>query len=162
MGADYTAKAIIGICLPDEEDIPRALISVRKKAFSHNYKDNEQNEFHPKDGRKLWLDEKEQIKANYPAFVFDKHDELNEDSIRIGQKIIKIPEELEFATGTDDNNLCLGFVLETGSSNGGQDLEFVNLPNIDKMKTQLKNLLEPLNLWDEANFGLYSMLYCSY
>ena len=48
-------------------------------------------------------------------------------------------------------------------SNGGKDIDFVKIPNnLDELKQNLKDYLEPLGLWHEPNFGLYSILYCSY
>jgi hypothetical protein len=159
--ADYTARAIIGVTIPDEDDLPRASVSVRKRAFKHDYDDDGENEFHPKDGRKLWLDEKETVKEDYPAFLFDSEDYYG-DSLEKGQKLIKIPKSLTLVNGTDGCNRCLGFVVSTGNSNGGDETGFELIPDIAKIKADIKGLLEPLDLWDESIFGLHDLLYCSY
>jgi hypothetical protein len=162
MGADFYAKAIIGVPLPDEDKLPRAKVTVRKKAFNHKYEDNGETEFHPKDGRKLWLDEKEEVEEDYPSIVFDTDDCANEDDLDEGQRLIKIPKGLECANGTDGDSTFLGAVLETGSSNGGDDVAFRTLDDIGMVKLKVKDVLEPLGLWDEKKFGLYAVLYCSY
>lgn len=162
MGADYTAKAIIGVRLPEDESLPKLMQSVRKRAFDHKFEDDGETEYHPKDGRKLWLDETVEIETEEPAIVFSVDDDLDEDDIYEGQKLIKAPEGLEFANGTDGDNLCIGVVIRTGSSNGEEDIAFERIPDIDKVKTQLKTLLEPVGLWVEKDFGLYAILSCSY
>jgi hypothetical protein len=160
MGADYYAKAVIGVRLPDEDQFPRAKKMVRKKAFKHDYGDGDA-EFHPKTGQKLFLDEKEEVEEDFPAFVFaDKYGDVRRNDEN--QQVIKIPQGLEVVYGTDGNNTCLGFALKTGSSNGGDDYGFMQIPDIDDIKNKIKSLLEPLGLWDEKDFGIHLILYCSY
>jgi hypothetical protein len=161
MGADYYSKAIIGIPITvQNEKSPRAKIIVRKKAFRHSFEDDGETEFHPKDGRKLWLDEKEEITADYPAVVFDLDGDF--EDIQEGQTLVIFPESLEVACGTDQENWYIGCVVETGSSNGGCEEAFISLPDIEELKKALRISLEPHGLWDESKFGLYSVLYCSY
>ena len=157
MGADYSAVAVIGVPLPDEDSIPRAKTTTRKKAFKHKYEDDGDIEFDPKTGKKLFLDETEETEEDYPAFVFN-----DENGLEPGQKIIKIPKGLEIAMGTEDSCGCLGIVVETGSSNGGDDYGFMPIPDLDELKAKIKDFLEPLGLWDEKGFGLHVILYCSY
>jgi hypothetical protein len=161
MGADYYAKAIIGIELPDEDTIPRAIIKTRKRAFDHDFGDDGETEFHPKDGRKLWLDEIEEVEANYPAYIFDVG-EYEVEECDEGQTLIHFPDGTDYAYGTDGEAQYVGFVLETGSSNGGQDEVFSKLPDIEHLKEVLKSILEPIGFWDDDNFGLHVVLYCSY
>lgn len=162
MGADYYANAIIGIKLPEKDDIPPAKIYVRKRAFSHSFEDNGNMEFHPKTGKKLWLEEKEEVEADYPSLIIDVGDDYLGSKPEPGQKIISIPDGLSTAYGTDQRSWFIGFVVETGSSNGGDEEVFDHLPDIDALKNRLKNFLEPLGYWNEEEFGLYSVLYCSY
>jgi len=162
MGVDYTAKAVIGVSLPDKEDLPRAIITSRKRAFEHNYVDDGSTEYDSKDGRKLWLDEKEEVEADYPALVFDFYNCLYSSDLELGQRLIEAPEGFKFAIKSGTDNNCLGVVVETGSSNGGDNVGFSVLPDIAEVETRLKSLLEPLGLWDKDKFGLYVILYCSY
>lgn len=37
MGVDYYSRTVIGVCLPNEDELPKAKIMVRKKAFEHDY-----------------------------------------------------------------------------------------------------------------------------
>lgn len=162
MGADYTAYAILGVRLPDEDSLPKLKQSVRKRAFEHKFEDDGETEFHPKDGRKLWLDETVEIDTDVPVVKFDIEGYMGEDDIYEGQKLIQAPDGLEFATSTDGENLCLGVVAPTGNSNGGEESGFEPLPDINKVKMQIKELLEPIGLWVEEDFGLYALLSCSY
>jgi len=161
MGADYYAKVIIGIMLPDEDEIKKAVIKSRKRAFDHDFDDDGETEFHPKDGRKLWLDELEETEADYPAYIFDVG-EYGVEECEEGQALIRFPDGIDYAYGTDSATGYVGFVLETGSSNGGQDEVFSKLPNVEHLKEVLKSILEPIGFWDDDNFGLHVVLYCSY
>jgi hypothetical protein len=156
MGADYRAISVIGIILPDKDELPKAKISVRKKAFQHTYEDGTVFEFDPKTGQKLFIDdEKEEIETNYPAILYD----INSEDPEINQTVLKAPAGLDFHYGTDCMNICLGY----GSSNGEDSaIKFKAIPDIEAIKTTLQELLEPLGLWDEKKFGLYTILYCSY
>lgn len=156
MGADYRAYAIIGVMLPEDGDLPRAKITGRKRAYKHNFDDDGITEYHPKTGKKLWLDEKTEVEADYPAITFD------EDESGAGMTYLEPPKGLEYHTGTDMNPRFLGCIVGTGNSNGGDDTEFSEIPDIKKIKEQIKALLEPLGIWDEKAFGLYANLYCSY
>ena len=166
MGADYTALAVIGIALPDGDDLPKAKTFVRKKAFVHNYDDDGTNEFHPKTGKKLFLDEKIEVEADYPLYVYDLYDDEEPSDLENdnNQTIIRPPKGLKFAVGTDESNICLGAVIRTGSSNGGDEYGFLKIPDlyIANVKARLKDLLEPHGLWDEGKFGLHAILQCSY
>lgn len=162
MGMDCYAKTIIGIKLPDEEDIPPAKKSVRKKAFKHDFEDDGEMEFHPKTGQKLWLEETEEIDADYPSLIIDYDDEYLGQEPKPGQNVVSIPEGLSTAYGTDQNSWYIGFVSETGSHRCGRDEVFESLPDINSLKDQLKMFLEPLGYWDEDKFGLYTVLHSSY
>lgn len=164
MGADYYAKTVIGVRLPRNEELPRAKILTRKKAFDHDFDDDGKVEFHPKNGKKLWLDEKERVDADYPAYIFDL-EFLGADSYRYklkGQTVIEFPEDLEITYDTNHNNDYLGKIIETESSNGGQNVVFEQVPDIDSIKKIIKECLELFGLWDEERFGIYTILYCSY
>lgn len=162
MGVDYSAISVIGVCLPNKDELPKAMIMTRKKAFDHDY--GEDYEFHPKNGSKLWLDEKEEVEADYPAIILDTEGFIDEDEIEEGQTIIDLTdqEELCCTYSTDERITFYGFIIKTGYANGDKDVSFDHLPDIERIKNLIKNKLEPLNLWDEDEFGLYSILYCSY
>ena len=161
MGADFYARSIIGVKLPETDDIPPAKIYVRKRAFDHDFEDDGEMEFHPKTGQKLWLEEKEEVEASYPSLIIDVEEDYLDSKPKPGQNIISIPDGLSTAFGTDEISWFIGFVLETDSSNGGDREAFYHLPDIDALKNRLKNFLEPLGYWNEEDFGLYSVLYCS-
>jgi len=147
MGADYCAYAVIG-CLVDEEKIP--MKKTRVKAFKHDFPDNPEVQFHPKTGQQLYED------VEYPAFAFEN------DSPDV--EVIKLEKYgLELFSSTDHHYTVIG--VGTGKdtySNGGDEYDFVKLPDISKIKSKVKEVLEMIGQWDEESFGLYSLLYCSY
>jgi len=147
MGADYYAKAVIGVLI-DEDKIPKK--HVRVKAFQHDFpEDWKVDPTNP--SRKLWNEK------NYPEFTFDP-DYANEDT-----KLVKLPMGMGVFKGTDDEPAVVGVGAESGSSNGGDDYDFKQIPDsVENVRDALKNILGPLGLWDEKKFGLYSILYCSY
>jgi hypothetical protein len=161
MGTDYYAITIIGVSLPDEDDLPRLKTTVRKKAFKHDFSDDGDMEFHPKDGRKLWLEEKVQVEVDKPLYVFQKEDYYSPE-LEDGQQLIKIPRGLSTARDTNAENFYVGFVLGTGSSNGGDETVFSKLPDIGALRKQIEKLLKPIGLWEASEFGIYTVLRCSY
>lgn len=162
MGADYYARTVIGVPLPGEDELPRLKVSVRKKAFDHDYFDDGETDFHPKDGRKLWLDEKEDVETAEPLYVFDIEEDKDTSEMEKGQKLVKIPRGLSTAYETDCNRYFVGFVSGTDSSNGGGETVCCKVPDIEVLKDRLKKFLEPLEMWDAKGFGIYTILYCSY
>jgi hypothetical protein len=144
MGADYTAIAVIGIEI-DEKKIP--VTKHKEKTFNHNYP--ETVKYCPDTGKPLWK------KWTTPNFTFDPDQESDET------KLIKLMD-IEVFKGTDDKPVILGYGTNDTDSNGGNDYSFVNMPDINLIKTSLKNALEPYGMWKESEFGLYSVLYCSY
>ena len=68
---------------------------------------------------------------------------------------------------TDNTEIFLALnhhQVKSGSSRGGENLAFRTLDSkaVEEAKTVLKELLEPYGLWDEKQFGLWTVLYCSY
>lgn len=162
MGVCYYAKAVFGIELPNESSIPRAIIKKRKKAFDHEFIDDGFMNFHPKDGRKLWTGEHVECKADYPSIIFDCSSEPDGGSLREGQQRISFPEGIVITCNTDRRSRFAGYVVRTLSSDSGGDEGFCKMFDPDPLKESLRGLLEPVGLWNEDKFGMYSILYCSY
>jgi hypothetical protein len=162
MSVSYYARAVVGIELPNESSIPRAIIKKRKKAFEHDYPDDGFMNFHPKDGRKLWTDEKIESKSNYPSILFDCSSMPEEGSVREGQCLISFPKGIEITYSTDRRRRFVGRVVNTCSSDSDEDVGFSKVLDTETLKESLRVLLEPVGLWDEDKFGIYSVLYCSY
>ena len=151
MGADYSSIAIIGVGV-DLDKIPKKKTKV--KAFAHDYPEDWKVD--PKNpSKKLW------IEGSFPEVAFDDDEgDINSEHT----KLIKLPEGVKLFKGTDGQPTILGIGAETGSSNGGDDCTLTSLDGLDliKLKVQLKVILEPLGMWEEGDFGLYALLYCSY
>jgi len=160
MSTSYRAMALVGVKLPLESDLPRLQKSVRKKAFPHNFPDDENHKFDPKTGNPLWLNEFELTDSDEPSVVYQVDDYCDVDLVA-GQKVLKGDEDLGLIESEDDFSdsvFYYGVILKTGSSDNCEYAAFMALPNIDALKEKIRKILEPLNLWDESKFGLYSIL----
>lgn len=153
MGADYSAYAVIG-CQVELDNIP--VKKERVKAFKHDYPDDGEIKFDPKTGKALWKT------VEYPEFAFDydKYDHPDDNGGKT--KIVKLGT-LKMYHGTDGEPTVLGVGTgENTYSNGGEDCDFMPLPDMESIKKKVKEVLEPIGMWNEETFGLYSILYCSY
>lgn len=139
MSADFIAKAIVGIQVD-----PKKFYGPPKKvkAFPHNY--DESVKFCPQTGKECWSTERELLGG------------VDKDLEKIGK--------FEIHKGTDDFYHVVGVVAATETnSNGGNEIDFVPIPaDLEAQKQELKALLEPLGMWDESKFGLYTLLCCLY
>ncbi len=141
MGADYTAIAVIGVDI-DMSKIP--VIRTKEKVGDHNYP--ETMNYDPVTGKQLWTIQEER------QFSFFS----DEDNC------VVFPKDVKLFNSTDNEDYILGFGIDDTYSNGGNAIDSARLPDIVKLKEQLKALLEPFGMWDEERFKLYSILYCSY
>ena len=142
MGYSARAHAIIGIRI----DNRKLWTQVGKKACSHAIPKN--SKFCPECGVKnIIVPEKKPIKG------YEKGD--GDYGTVAGFKLGSdgCENEPEFIAGFDP---------ETGSSNGGEPSAFSPIPDIAKIKADMKSKLEPLGLWNEKAFGIYAVLYASY
>ena len=144
--AEYSAYAVIG-CEIDLDKIPKITKTI--KAFNHNHPEN--IKFDPETGKKLWKED------TYQEFAFepDRTDDIRTNVIDIG--------EFKIFRGTDARPIVMGFGCGKNTySNGGDDYEVIDLPDVNELKNKLKAILEPLKMWDEECFKLHAILYCSY
>jgi len=166
MGADYTAIAILGIKI-DYEMVPMLKKTVKKPAFEHNY--SEDDVFHPKTGDKLWTDEMQEVDSDSRKYALEHIDFCDYDGIYeqyfvdgklASNCLCKFDDYKISCYGSDENDeYWIGIVADETYSNGGEDEDFENVP--DDLKSTLKKILEPYGLWNEENFGLFSILHCS-
>lgn len=136
MGADYTAKAIIGLKI----DPARLHVDHTVKAYPHDHPST--MNFDPQNGNPLWKIVK------IPIDGFDEGKE----------KLFGY--ELVFGTDDDSAFVCL-FMVDDTYSNGGNDEAMLKIPeNLSLHKAKMKADLG--GLWDEEEFGLWTVLSCSY
>lgn len=167
MGVDYYAYAVIGVLLPG---IPMAKRVSRKPAFKHEYDDNGKMEFDPKTGAKLWLDEFIEVDAEYPGVVFiesytDRNGNVCEDyhsPLRGGQSAIHLPGHLDIVRATSEDKIYVGYIAMAESYNPDSITKVKVLPDLNILKEEIRNILDPYGLWREELFGLYSVLVCSF
>jgi hypothetical protein len=143
MGADYKSYAVIGIKI-ENKLIPRK--KHKMKAFTHDFPENWVAD--PTTGRKLWQEYDE------PEFSFDAYERA---SIKP-----KLPTGVAVFYETNNGGEEPAFVLGYGITGVDFYTGCKVLPDVDKLKADLKELLTPLGLWDEQKFGLYSICHCSY
>lgn len=168
MGADYTAVAIIGTCVYTH-NIPKLKKTVKRPAFNHDKKYSEHDNFHPKTGAKLWLDETKEVDSDIRKYVIDSGDEVGhagvlETMFEKGKLTYKLLSPFEgrircFKDYEDEEKTWVGLVLDNTNSNCGTDHEFTVIP--PDVKEVVQALLEPYGLWNEANYGLHAVLACS-
>jgi hypothetical protein len=134
MGADYKAKALIGLKLTRP-------LTQTVKAFEHSYSD--EFKYCPKTGRALW--EKEVT----PVEGYDITKETY-----LGYPVVR---------GTDNLLYLALLVSDKTHSNGGPEDSVSPLPEdlLSEMQ-QFAKTLQVAGLWDRKLFGLWSVLYCSY
>lgn len=167
MGVDYHAHAIIGVLLPE---IPKAKRLIRKPAFDHGYEDDGKMEYDPKTGRKLWLEETTEAIAEYPGIVMiesyiDRNGIVCDnyyEPLREGQILLRIPVDLKVIWATYEDKRYIGFVVTTTTCDPTNTSHSCALPDINKLKEDLKSLLEPHDLWWGESFGLHSIIRCSF
>lgn len=128
----YSGFAAIGI----EIDCGKLIGSVELvRAFPHEYP--EDIKFCPNTGRKLWLQRETNIKE------YDSHKNT----------LCGLP--LRGTTEDGRTVVCIATV-EADATEG--EFGFTKIPDLAVAKNQLREKLEPLGLWDEGSFGLYSLL----
>jgi hypothetical protein len=133
MSTDYKAMTIIGIKIPNE----KLYVTTHIRGCKHKetaYKHC------PECGKPMWISQKE----DSPAYVVyqdtDKFAGLNATT-----------------GGTDEEDLFVGKIFEAEPHT-----QFNVIPDFDKIKAEVRLALDPLNLFDEKKFGIYTVLYCSY
>lgn len=136
MGADYSSAAVIGVKI----DQGKLATSKMVKAFPHDF--GPDINFHPKTGKKLWMEKAEYI---------PQYDEYK--GTLAGFRV---------TFTTDNTTMYCGIVASGTHSNCGSEAKRTKLEDIGEIKAKLKSALEPLGLWDEKSFGLWTVLHCSY
>lgn len=138
MSVNYSAKAVIGVRIN-----PDKLYAKKKfKAFDHNF--SELQNFCSQTGRRLWI-EKE--------FPIDGYDAIR-------NKLFGFP--VVYGTDGSEAFICVAAATDT-HSNGGNNSFMTSIDiNLEWQKQKLKNVLLHLEMWDDAEFGLWAVLRCCY
>ena len=133
MSTDYKAMTIIGIKIPEE----KLYVTKHKRGCKHK----EASSKHcPACGKPMWVFRNEEI----PAYV-------------VYQDTEKFAGLDATTRGTDEEDLFVGKIFEAEPHT-----HFNVIPDFDKIKAEVRLALDPLNLFDEKKFGIYTTLYCSY
>jgi hypothetical protein len=119
---------------------------VRVKAYDHGHPPEWTHD--PTSGKALWRDVK------VCALGDDNEGELEDVVQAAGLEV--------FSAGCsedDDADLYIGVGVRTGSGRGGDYVGFRPHPNFGEIQEKLWEFLSPRNLWNERDFGLWSLLY---
>jgi len=139
MGVDYYANSIIGVRIPNTR--------VKTKVRGCNHPESNAK-FCPECGKPMHVEDD----ALHP--IIEKLDDYHSK------------EKIRLVWSTDHDEAYVGFFKggsESSRSGGARDAAKVELPdniNIQELKNALKEELK--ELYNEKNFGLWTILYCSY
>ncbi len=137
MGADYYSYAVIGI-----EIDPEKLVTETEERGC-DCKEVPTGKFCSSCGATATV----KVKAEDIIWEIEEDDDFH------GYKII---------FGTDREKAYISAVWAEEDEDGSINC-FNQIPNdIEGIRNKMKDTLDPLGLWDEKKFGLYSVLYCSY
>ena len=136
MGCSYTAYTVIGCRVLKDK-----LYNERQvKAFDHNF--GEDMKFDPQTGKPLWRTEQTLVNGD-----IDLDGNFGEFSA-----VTDNPEDDEF--------YYIGVESSASPSwdHGDGPVKMDN-PDLDKIRSSIKAYLEPFGLWDEAEFGIWTVPY---
>ena len=138
MGVSVTAYTVVGVKIPGNKCNKITIV----KAFPHNYP--ECWKVDPVTGAKLWKKENNFL-INASCYFEDGDDEDEEQP----------QNDLVYIENEDMDNIFVGHIIE-----GDKKEEFtsLNLLNFKKIESELKLMLEPNDLWNEKEFGIYTFL----
>jgi hypothetical protein len=140
MGVDYYAKSIIGVRIPNP--------TVKKQVRGCEHPESKAK-FCPECGKPMYFQEE----GYHPIIeALDEYD---------SKKVTK----LKLVWSTDQEEAYVGFFKggsDSSRSGGANEAAKVDLPdiNIQELKDALQKELK--ELYNEKNFGLWTILYCSY
>jgi hypothetical protein len=137
MGADYSSYAVIGVEINSD-----GLYTVTETPATG------EKSFNPDTGERLMHKERTPIEG------FERGVVSGDDSFK----------DFPVFWTTDSESCVIGIGVGGTYSNGGEDVCMMSIDdvNIEALKQELKEVLEPIGLWDESKFGLYTILHCSY
>ena len=146
MSVSYHAYAVLGVRIPRK----RFFRVERKKAFDHNCPEDWQVD--PKTGKQLWCDSDPIPVVPLEESAFD----TNSGTIYYTQ-----------GTNDCDEYVYVGLTVSVYGDNGGSaklkpghDLRLAAA--VEDTKTKLEAFLLPAGLWAPLEFGIWSVLVCSY
>jgi hypothetical protein len=139
MGADYHAYAAIGV-LVDRTDLYQTKMV---KVGNHDF--DQKTLYHPQTGKQLW--------EPIPGF-----------SDRTLMFASRFPVIMGTAAYTElyEQTIVICAIAPVRADETCDRMMALDLENLPQAKNDLKEVLEPIGLWDEQKFGLHAVLVCSY
>jgi len=141
MSTTYTAYTVVGIRIAEEDlEIKKELIKTR--GCSHDIPDPD-TKFCSECGKPIWIEKQ-------------KSHEL----IEPGDELFGV---FNIAWDTDYDHAFIGELRKVGPYDDDSNKKFNGFPsNFEDLKKELKKALDKHGLWNEDNFGVWTVLYCSY
>ena len=155
MGVDYQAEAIIGVRVDARQ---MKLCWTENKVIRGCVHDvPEESKFCSECGQPREVDFTEQDEDLMEQITY--HRKFHGLSVAYDGTVHDCPDTAVFVVGkylvTTDSN-------RSGSSNMAFKQLLTPIIKLAHIKQEIKAVLEPLGLWDETMFGIYSVLNCSY
>lgn len=155
MGADYYAKVVIGVRVQASKLYEKKTV----KAFDHDFPSDWKVD--PKSGRSLW--------ERQTTFVLGEHGVLEDDyEWRDGRQPKGAKAAVVFEQGRGDDrgdHAYIGRVIaqiEVGRQGENGNKKVVDSDfDLTHEAAFLRELLEPLGLWNKRNFGVWLVSYVS-
>ena len=147
MSVTVACDTVVGVMFPKERLFGEKI----EKTFDHNYP--ETMKFCPETGKKLW-----RVDKHAPLFPGL---ECGDDRFA-GLKLVYGPAVHERVGDNWESDHKTFYVGKTFQTNGYQDdkrVSFINEKVLTEAKAEVKAKLEPLGLWNEDNFGVWTVLY---
>ncbi len=143
MGVDYSAKAVIGCRISGSDTKTTKQVRGCKHSIP-----TKKVKFCPECGKPAWEEED----VILPFFREAVHDDYKDQP--------KLATDFGFFQSTDNEHFVVGYGLIVSDRDGG--IDSMTVPDLEGTKQECKEVLEPLGLWDESQFGLWVICYCSY
>jgi hypothetical protein len=124
------------------------------KAFNHNYP--ETMKFCPETGKKLWSIDK--WSAKFPGLERGD-DRFAGLKLVNGPNVYKKNDESTYGFESDPETFYIGKSFQTNGYQDDKRVSLITEKALAESKAEVKEKLEPLGLWDEKNFGVWTVLY---
>lgn len=155
MSVSYYASVMIGVKL-NPIDVDAFLKKRVKEVRGCSHDVDEKSKFCPQCGKPRVIHES---KYDFREFI-ERNDLGLECRDSTDSRFFFVTLDGTLEERVEENNL---FSYQVNLDGGHRPFAKINFPkDIDEVKSKLKDILEPLGLWHEGNFGIWMIGKCSY
>lgn len=146
MSVSYSSYAVIGVKI----DPKKLVITEKVRNCSCEVKNIEKKKFCSSCGKKVFVEE--------DTYIPQYDDDAHKKDFPFYYSLCGFP----LIYNTDNIDAFVAFICcECDDYNDNPFSDLSNI-NIEEVKTKMREKLEPMGLWNEENFGLWAVQYCSY